>query len=154
MVVQWLRLRTSTAGGTGSIPGQGTKIPQAAQHCQNKQTNKQTKNFTACKGENYNQSAMWDKNIYGTSLPISHPRAWTMCWLWLKIQQCLSPTGVYCVFMEMTGDLMKMLSLYVSVSSGHYLSPRQKTGVGGGLAQHQPEEFENVKAENRKTEIT
>ena len=29
LVVQWLRLRTSTAWGTGSIPGQGTKIPHA-----------------------------------------------------------------------------------------------------------------------------
>ena len=27
--VQWLRLRVSTAGGTGLIPGQGTKLPQA-----------------------------------------------------------------------------------------------------------------------------
>ena len=24
---QWLRLQASTAGGVGSIPGQGTKIP-------------------------------------------------------------------------------------------------------------------------------
>ena len=30
LVVQWLRLCTSTAGGMGSIPGWGTKIPQAA----------------------------------------------------------------------------------------------------------------------------
>ena len=30
LVVQWLRLRASTAGGTGSIPGRGTKIPNAA----------------------------------------------------------------------------------------------------------------------------
>ena len=29
LAVQWLRLCTSTAGGTGSIPGQGTKIPHA-----------------------------------------------------------------------------------------------------------------------------
>ena len=27
LVVQWLGLRASTAGGMGSIPGQGTKIP-------------------------------------------------------------------------------------------------------------------------------
>ena len=27
--VQWLRLQASTAGGTGLIPGQGTKILQA-----------------------------------------------------------------------------------------------------------------------------
>ena len=29
LAVQWLGLRASTAGGTGSIPGQGTKIPHA-----------------------------------------------------------------------------------------------------------------------------
>ena len=29
MVVQWLRLHASSAEGSGSIPGQGTKIPQA-----------------------------------------------------------------------------------------------------------------------------
>ena len=29
LVVQWLRLRASTAGGTGLIPGWGTKIPHA-----------------------------------------------------------------------------------------------------------------------------
>ena len=31
LVVQWLELHTSTAGGMGSIPGQGTKILQVAQ---------------------------------------------------------------------------------------------------------------------------
>ena len=31
LVVQWLRLQACTAGGTDSIPGQGTKIPHAAQ---------------------------------------------------------------------------------------------------------------------------
>ena len=30
LVVQWLSLCTSTAGGVGLIPGQGTKIPHAA----------------------------------------------------------------------------------------------------------------------------
>ena len=30
LVVQWLRLCTSNAGAWGSIPAQGTKIPQAA----------------------------------------------------------------------------------------------------------------------------
>ena len=30
LVVQWLRLCTSTAGDVGLIPGQGTKIPHAA----------------------------------------------------------------------------------------------------------------------------
>ena len=28
-MVQWLRLCTFSAGGKGSIPGQGTKIPHA-----------------------------------------------------------------------------------------------------------------------------
>ena len=37
--VQWLRLCT-VAGGTGSIPGRGTKIPQAPWHGQNKNINK------------------------------------------------------------------------------------------------------------------
>ena len=32
--VQWLRLHASTAGGTGLIPGQGTKTPHATQHGQ------------------------------------------------------------------------------------------------------------------------
>ena len=32
LVVQWLRLHASTAGGTGSIPGWGTKIPHATWH--------------------------------------------------------------------------------------------------------------------------
>ena len=41
LAVQWLGLRAFTAEGTGSIPGQGTKIPQALRHGQNqKQTNK------------------------------------------------------------------------------------------------------------------
>ena len=35
-VVQWLRLHASTAEGTCSIPGQGTKIPHAAWHNQKK----------------------------------------------------------------------------------------------------------------------
>ena len=32
LAVQWLRLCTSNAGGGGSIPGQGTKIPHATWH--------------------------------------------------------------------------------------------------------------------------
>ena len=35
-MVQWLRLCTSTAGGTRSIPGQGTRILCAARHGQKK----------------------------------------------------------------------------------------------------------------------
>ena len=39
LVVQWLGLRASTAGGTGSIPGGGTKILQATRCSLNKLIN-------------------------------------------------------------------------------------------------------------------
>ena len=39
LAVQWLRLCASTAAGTGSTPGQGTKIPPAAQCGQNNNNN-------------------------------------------------------------------------------------------------------------------
>ena len=32
LAVQWLRIHTPDVGGTGSIPGQGIKIPHAAGH--------------------------------------------------------------------------------------------------------------------------
>ena len=34
LAAQWLRLCTPNAGGKGSIPGGGTKIPHAVQHSQ------------------------------------------------------------------------------------------------------------------------
>ena len=40
LAVQWLRLHASTAGGTSSIPGRGTKIPHAASHGQKNNKNK------------------------------------------------------------------------------------------------------------------
>ena len=40
--IQWLGLRTFTAKGLGSIPGRGTKIPQAVQHGQRKEGRKNT----------------------------------------------------------------------------------------------------------------
>ena len=36
LAVQWLRFRTSTARGVGSIPGRGNKIPHVAWHGQKK----------------------------------------------------------------------------------------------------------------------
>ena len=50
LVVLWLRLCASTAGGTGSIPGQGTKIPHAAQHGQKKKKNEERKEHESGKG--------------------------------------------------------------------------------------------------------
>ena len=39
MMVQWLGPGAFTAGGPGSIPGQGTKIPQATRHDQQQKQN-------------------------------------------------------------------------------------------------------------------
>ena len=44
LAIQWLRLRASTEGGTGLIPGWGTKIPHAMRAVWPKQTNKQQTN--------------------------------------------------------------------------------------------------------------
>ena len=46
----WLRLHASSAGGAGSIPGRGIKIPHAVPHGQNnKQKQKKQKNPMALK---------------------------------------------------------------------------------------------------------
>ena len=41
LLVQWLRRHTSTSGGMGLIPGQGTKILHATQHGQQNLKQKQ-----------------------------------------------------------------------------------------------------------------
>ena len=41
LAVKWLGLCALTVKGRGSIPGQGTKIPQAAQHIQERKKNMQ-----------------------------------------------------------------------------------------------------------------
>ena len=46
LVAQWLRLHASTAGGTGSTPGWGTKILNVEQPKNLKKKNKRTKRFT------------------------------------------------------------------------------------------------------------
>ena len=46
LAVQWLRLRASTAGGTGSIPGWGAKIPHTTWHGQKIKKIKKKKNAT------------------------------------------------------------------------------------------------------------
>ena len=43
LAVQWSRLHTSTAGGTGLIPGQGTKILHATARCGQKKKKKRKK---------------------------------------------------------------------------------------------------------------
>ena len=51
LVVQWLRLRTSTAGGLGSILGLGTKIQQTA--CSKKKKNLKIDSGLDLDQENY-----------------------------------------------------------------------------------------------------
>ena len=46
LAVQWLGLRASTAGGTGLIPGRGTKFPHAAWHSLKKFFNKKKKIYS------------------------------------------------------------------------------------------------------------
>ena len=48
LAVQWLGLCASTAGGTGSIPGQGTKIAHSAWRGQKKKRKKKKSNL--CNG--------------------------------------------------------------------------------------------------------
>ena len=44
LAAQWLGLQASTAGGTGKIPGQGTRILQAAPWRSQKKQKQKTKN--------------------------------------------------------------------------------------------------------------
>ena len=46
LMVQWLGLHTATAGGLGSIPGWGTKIPQTIWHSQKGTTTTAEKKLT------------------------------------------------------------------------------------------------------------
>ena len=49
LAIQWLRLHASTAEGTGSTPGKGTKIPHASQVRQKKRKGKKRKeNLSNC----------------------------------------------------------------------------------------------------------
>ena len=48
LMVQGFRLCVSTIGGVGSIPGQGTKIPQASRHRQKKEKGQCKLSFDSC----------------------------------------------------------------------------------------------------------
>ena len=61
LAVQWSRLCIFTAEGPGSIPGQGTKIPQATWRSQkNKITQNKTKPCFTTKQNNNNKNLMWN----------------------------------------------------------------------------------------------
>ena len=54
LAVQWLGLHAFTAEAAGSIPGRGTKIPQAVQHGQKKEEEEEN-------GGNNNGAAEMDR---------------------------------------------------------------------------------------------
>ena len=56
LVVQWLGLSAATAGGTGSSPGWGTKIPYAPWSGQKKKTNEEKKNRVSTYSEERNSN--------------------------------------------------------------------------------------------------
>ena len=69
LVVQWLRLHSPNAGGTGSIPGEETKIPYATQHDQ-----KERKSVPEIR------TAQWKRGYFTPPWGALH-RRWP-CWSW------------------------------------------------------------------------
>ena len=67
LVVQWLRLWASNPGAVGSIPGQGTKIPQAAWGGQKKKKSTKQKVPNCFKGIWILSSLYWDQDPKGYS---------------------------------------------------------------------------------------
>ena len=57
LAVQWLRLHASSAGGCGSIPGRGTKIPHAARRGQ--KIKKRNKDKAEDRGESGECGVSW-----------------------------------------------------------------------------------------------
>ena len=72
LVVPWQGLQAPTAGGTGSIPGQGTKIPQAVPKQQQEQSRVQVKAQMPPCTESY---LVWRQKVEcgaGTGLWVTH----------------------------------------------------------------------------------
>ena len=63
MAVQWLGLCAFTAEGWGSIPGQGTKIPQAKRYGQKKKKKKK-KNYPQGYRDLYNKKNRFKKKMF------------------------------------------------------------------------------------------
>ena len=65
-MVQWLRLCISIARGRGSVPGQGTKIPQAAWRGQKNKTNKKQKQNENTQNKTWKQLQVYLRDIVGS----------------------------------------------------------------------------------------
>ena len=107
--VQWLGLCPSTARGTGSIPGQGTKIPHATWQCSQKKKKKVKLSFASFVSvlprdphffKTVGEGAMWERrwvegwnllteiffnNIFSQRSNVTHTKEpnWSPPWLWL-----------------------------------------------------------------------
>ena len=69
-MVQWLGVRASTEGSTGSIPGQETKIPQAAWHGEEKKKMRM-RGRPSLEG----QHRKWSLLCYNPCVPVGRTRA-------------------------------------------------------------------------------
>ena len=79
LVVQWLGLRASTALSAGSIPGRGTKIPQATCHNQMKERERRVKRQVIRVGEGKEKKLMQkeeDKKTQGWWVSSSTDETW------------------------------------------------------------------------------
>ena len=118
LAMQWLRLHTSTARGTGSIPVQGTKILHATQHGQKKKYIAYVflQDFTAS-GLTFKSSIYFEfifvhgvrKQLILFPLHVAVQFSNTICW-----KGCLFPNVYYCL-------LCHRVIIYISV--GLFLGP-------------------------------
>ena len=78
LVVQWLELHTFTAEGAGSIPGWGTKIPQARKTKNKNEKNKRTNKKCPGGCEEIRTFVLywWECKMV--------PLLWKIAWLFLK----------------------------------------------------------------------
>ena len=99
LVVQWLGLCALTAEGPGSIPGQGTKIPQAAWHSQKKKKEMRSKTYNYQTDHKYIKAFPWDTplcppSIYRTLLQVESSKrisSKSRCTYTLRTEGCSSP---------------------------------------------------------------
>lgn len=111
-------------------------------------------NFSACEGEDYNQSDIWDENLSGTSL--THAPAQD------RESAFFMPEGP-AVSRPAWGSLrahgnergFNQDASFLGLRKEEALRQPRARGKGGNrVAQGQPEACEDVVGENRRTEIT
>ena len=110
-VVQWLRLGASMAGGTGSVPGRGTKIPQTMKHSQKKEENKKKRFVTEFR-------FILTSRKFSDSISSNQITAWfaliDCVFVWVCVCVC-APTFlklVLCLFRPLTGEMDETDTLF------------------------------------------